>query len=182
MLLTYDGPAFHSTWNVPRGVWCWLPGLPGSILTGPNVILPLAWSQVMCLVRSAHAVAAAGQSWWSTSVSTSGIVARRAGAATLGAPSGRCRGPVSAGTAFALAIATVLPGTRLIDAPGGAAGAGRVADRGRGPGEFTATPPMIAASATRAATAVVTPSRVGNHRAGALACLPVPLISPLPSP
>src|SRR5882757_2252862 len=175
MLLTSDGPAFHSTWNVPRGVWCWLPGLPGSILTGPNVILPLAWSQVMCLVRSAHAVAAAGQSWWSTSVSTSGIVARRAGAATLGAPSGWCREPVSAGTAFALAIATVLPGTRLIDAPGRAAAAGagaaRAADTGRGPGEFTATAPMIAASATRAATAVVTPSRDGNHRAGALACL-----------
>src|SRR4029077_19048375 len=134
MLLTYDGPAFHSTRNVPRGVWCWLPGLPGSLLTGPNAILPLACSQVMCLVRSPRAAAAAGQSWWSTSVSTSGIVARRAGAATLGAPSGWCRERVSAGTAFALAIATVLPGTRLIDAPSRAAAAGacagRVADRG----------------------------------------------------
>src|ERR1700753_866799 len=55
MLLTYVGPAFHSTWNVPRGVWCTLAGLPGSMWIGPNVILPLAWSQVMCLARSTHA-------------------------------------------------------------------------------------------------------------------------------
>src|SRR6266702_1009340 len=104
MLLTSDGPAFHSTRNAPRGVWCLLPGLPGSIWTGPNVILPLPWSQVMCLARSTHAVAAAGQSWWSTSVSTSGAVARRADAAGMGALPGTRGQVVTAGAAFALAI------------------------------------------------------------------------------
>src|SRR5580693_6268214 len=135
MLLTYDGPAFHSTWNVPRGVWCWLPGLPGSILTGPNVILPLAWSHVMCRARSTHAAAAAGQAWWSTAVSTSGIVARWAGAATLGeagltGAAGAWPRPVSAGTAFARAISTVT-GTA------GPAGPGLGE-----PADFAATPPM----------------------------------------
>ena len=99
MLLTSDGPAFHSTWNVPRGVWCSPPGLPGSIWTGPKVILPLACSQVMCLVRSTHAAAAAGQSWWSAAVSTSGTAARRAtrpSAADAAVPA-----PASAGTAVA---------------------------------------------------------------------------------
>jgi hypothetical protein len=62
MLLTSDGPAFHWTQNVPRGVSCPPPGCPGSIWIGPNVILPLLWSQVRCLVRSTHAAAVAGQS------------------------------------------------------------------------------------------------------------------------
>src|SRR3984885_8690617 len=182
MLLTYDGPAFHWTWNVPRGVWCTLAGLPGSMWIGPNVILPWAWSQVMCLARSTQARAAAGQSWWSTPVSTSGIVARRAGAAPLGALPGWCPRPVSAGTAFARAT-----GAPWTDTAAGPAGAGRArdavdlaADAGPWPAEFAATAPMITVIASRPATAVVTPSRVGNHSAGELACLPELLMSPLP--
>src|SRR6185437_9902353 len=95
MLLTYAGPAFHSTRNAPRGVSCPPPGLPGSIWTGPNVVLPLACSQVMCLVRSTHAVAVAGQSRRSAAVSTSGTAARWAGGAA----------PVARGALAALAAA-----------------------------------------------------------------------------
>src|SRR5215469_4214962 len=72
MLLMKPGPAFQETWNLPRGVACTLPGGPGSARTGPKMTLPADWSQVMCLVRSTHAVAAAGQDRRSAAVSVSG--------------------------------------------------------------------------------------------------------------
>src|SRR5215472_6293708 len=72
MLLMKPGPAFQETWNLPRGVACTLPGGPGSARTGPKMTLPADWSQVMCLVRSTHAVAAAGQDRRSAAVSVNG--------------------------------------------------------------------------------------------------------------
>src|SRR3984885_351746 len=73
MSLTKPGPAFHWTWKVPAGVACGPdPGLPGSIRTGPKLTLPSDCSQVRWRVRSTQAVAAAGQSLRSSTVSTSG--------------------------------------------------------------------------------------------------------------
>ena len=44
-------PAFHETWEAPRGVAWALPGGPGSARTGPKVTRPADWSQVRCLGR-----------------------------------------------------------------------------------------------------------------------------------
>src|ERR1700722_19596336 len=81
MSLTKLAPAFHPTWNVPRGVWCAVPGRPGSMGTGPKVTRRPDCSQVRCLARSTHAVAAAGPSWRSAAVSVNGAAARPPGAA-----------------------------------------------------------------------------------------------------
>src|SRR6185437_15932386 len=86
MLLTYDGPAFHWTWNVPRGVGCLPPGWPGSIWTGPKVTLPPPCSHVTCRARSTQAAAAGGQARRSAAVSTSGTAGPRAAAAARAAP------------------------------------------------------------------------------------------------
>src|SRR6185312_14610288 len=105
MLLTYAGPAFHSTRNAPRGVSCPPPGLPGSIWTGPNVVLPLACSQVMCLVRSTHAVAVAGQWRRSAAVSTSGTAARRAAGRGESLAAGAALAPeADSGTGWAVGL------------------------------------------------------------------------------
>src|SRR5215472_15862976 len=84
MLLMKPGPAFQETWNVPRGVACALPGGPGSARTGPKMRLPADWSQVMCLIRSTQAVAAAGQDRRSAAVSVSGPVTTCRGATCWG--------------------------------------------------------------------------------------------------
>ncbi len=54
------GPPFQITLNVPVGVAFAVPGGPGSICTGPKLTLPSDCSQVRCLARSTHAVAAGG--------------------------------------------------------------------------------------------------------------------------
>ena len=71
--------------------------MPGSIRTGPKLTFPPACSQVMCPVRSTHAVAAWGQSRRSDAVSTSG-----AGAVTTGLDAGFATGS-DAGFATGLA-------------------------------------------------------------------------------
>src|SRR5689334_3845966 len=159
MLLTYAGPAFHSTRNAPRGVSCPPPGLPGSIWTGPNVVLPLACSQVMCLVRSTHAVAVTGQWRRSAAVSTSGTAARRAGGAALvsrGAPAALApRGKLTAGRGDLLAAGAAF-------APAAGSWAGRAVGRML-PWFPAITAATIPVTATRTATAAVVLSRVRDR-------------------
>jgi len=84
---------------VPVGVACGPdPGSPDSILTGPKLTLPSDCSQVRCRARSTQAVAAAGQSWWSSAVSTSGV-SSAGSCATTGWPT-----PIRAGAAYAQAV------------------------------------------------------------------------------
>src|SRR3984957_18685534 len=99
MSLTKPGPAFHWTWKVPAGVACGPdPGLPGSIRTGPKLTLPSDCSQVRWRVRSTQAVAAAGQSLRSSTVSTSG-------ASWAGNRASTTRpAPIRAGAAYAQAV------------------------------------------------------------------------------
>src|SRR5882672_5569366 len=143
MSLTKLAPAFHPTWNAPRGVWCAVPGRPGSIRTGPKVTRRPDCSQVRRLARSTHAVAAAGQSRRSAAVSVSGAAARPPGAAR------------AARLADAAAAAELAARRETDSGTGGwalpAAVPGAPARAGGGLAVSTAA--TIVATATRAATA-----------------------------
>src|SRR5450756_2349400 len=160
---------------MPRGVACTVPGLPGSIRSGPKLTLPPACSQVMCLVRSTHAAAAAGQSLRSNAVSTSGasgtVGVTAAGSRLLPDSLPPClscalrESCVRAGPATASAADTAAP-----DAPGTAS----TADLGvAGRAAETAAIPAVIVKA--AATTAVMPSLLAAE--ARLKDLPVALMS-----
>jgi hypothetical protein len=110
------------------------------------------------------------------------MMARPADAASRGPTSDECPRPLSAGTAIALAIGAL---TRAELASALSLSALLLtAGMGRAPVPelvmCVATAALIAVTATAAATIAVTRSRVENHSADELACLPVLLMSPLP--
>src|SRR5690349_10165850 len=114
----------------------------------------------MCLVRSTHAVAVAGQWRRSAAVSTSGTTAGRDGTAAVRYGAAALAAPGSRGKLAAGALA-----------PAADSGAGRVR-----PWFPAATAAAIPVTATRTATAAVVPSRARDRGIGAFMRLPVPLI------